>query len=122
MEPPIGTPDIMIVETPERSRGVTNSAVRALADGTSPPRPTPATNRRMPKVSGLGASPLSPVNTVNQATDPRIVRRRPSRSARLPAPSAPTSMPANARLPIVPALAGVRFHPGSSSRDGMVVP
>lgn len=53
--PPMGTPDIMIVETAERVLALTNSAVRALADGTRPPRPRPAKKRSRPKISRLGA-------------------------------------------------------------------
>ncbi len=51
----LGTPDIMIVETAERVLALTNSAVRALADGTRPPRPRPAKKRSRPKISRLGA-------------------------------------------------------------------
>jgi hypothetical protein len=121
-EPPIGTPDIMIVETAARARSETNSAISAFADGISPPRPSPASSRSVPNCSGDVATAHSAVNTENQATQPRMVRRRPSRSARLPAASAPTSMPTNARLPIVPAVAGVRLQPGSASCRGSVVP
>ena len=68
MEPPIGTPDIITVAITDRRRGETNSDVKALAEGTRPPSPSPARKRSAPKTSGDVANPQRPVNTVNQAT------------------------------------------------------
>jgi pimeloyl-ACP methyl ester carboxylesterase len=121
-EPPIGTPDIMIVATADRLRTFTNSAVSAFADGTRPPRPSPARNRKRPNTSGFGAKAQRAVKSENQSVDQRIVRRRPSRSASAPAPSAPASMPAKARLPMNPAADADRSQPGSSCSSGSVVP
>lgn len=118
----MGTPDIMMVATAERERIRTNSAVRALADGTRPPRPSPARKRNRPKTSGFGAKVHSAVNSENHRVDHKMVRRLPSRSARWPAPSAPTSMPAKARLPMKPAWEALSSQPGSFIRCGMVVP
>src|SRR5437899_6576525 len=91
--PPIGTPDIINVETTDRLRVPTYSAASAFALGTNPPRPTPPMNRSRPKVSGFGASAQRAVNTENHAVQARIVRRRPKRSANVPAHTAPTSIP-----------------------------
>ncbi|MBA8825033.1 hypothetical protein FHX42_003914 [Saccharopolyspora lacisalsi] len=55
MLPPIGTPDIS-VETSDRSRGGTNSAARAFAEGTRPPSPMPAISRNAPNTAGPVAS------------------------------------------------------------------
>ena len=116
--PPMGTPDIISVETTERLRGPTYSAARALALGTRPPRPRPARSRNVPNVSGLGATAHSAVKTENHTVQARIVLRRPMRSETVPASTAPISMPANARLPSRPAPDLVRPQPGSTSSCG----
>ena len=51
-DPPIGTPDIIMVATAARHFGAMSSAARALAVGTRPPRPRPASRRRAPNITG----------------------------------------------------------------------
>ena len=115
-------PDIINVATTDRWRGLTNSAASALALGTRPPSPRPASSRNAPNVTGPAAIAHSAVNTENHTAQAIIVRLRPSRSANAPASTEPTSMPANARLPSSPAPAVVRCQPGSVSSCGSTVP
>lgn len=122
IEPPIGTPDIISVATSERRAGEAYSATRALADGTRPPRPSPARKRNAPNVPGEGASAHSAVNTENQTVQPSTAPRRPMRSASAPAARAPRSMPRKASEPRNPAELWVSSQPGSSSRRGTTVP
>jgi hypothetical protein len=120
--PPIGTPDIISVDTSDRLCCGTNSAASAFADGTRPPSPSPARKRNTPNEPGFHATAHSTVNTENQAVHSNTVRRLPMRSDRAPAARAPTSIPAKARLPSSPARPGVRCHPGSRSSSGSTVP
>lgn len=122
IEPPMGTPDIIRVATMARQRAGTTSAARALAEGTRPPRPTPARNRSRAKTGAFGAAAQATVNTEKAMAQPSTARLRPRLSESRPARMAPTSMPANATLPTVPAVALVRPQPVVSIRVVWTVP
>lgn len=109
--PPIGTPDIIRVAVMERQRAGISSAARALAVGTSPPRPMPASSRRRPKTAALGAKAHSTVKKEKTRAQPSTVRFRPQVSAIRPAKIAPIIMPTKAREPMVPADAAFRPQP-----------
>ena len=122
MVPPIGTPDIIRVAIMARSRGGTTPATSALADGTRPPRPIPARNRNAANTGALGANAHKMVKTEKTAAQPSTAFFRPTPSEIRPARIAPTSIPANATLPTVPAVALVRPQPVSLIRVVCTVP
>jgi hypothetical protein len=72
------------------------SAVRAIAVGITPPRPSPPSSRNSPKSSALGASAQPAMASENQLTLISITFRRPTASVATPATSAPTSIPTRA--------------------------
>jgi hypothetical protein len=119
-EPPIGTPDIMSVAMAERHRGGMKSAARALAEGTRPPRPSPATRRSSAKTHSSGATAHATVARENTTVHQTTVFFRPSPSESRPAKTAPIIMPRNAEEPTVPAVAWDIPH--SSMREGLTVP
>ena len=106
IDPPIGTPDIIIVATGPRHFGRISSAASALAVGTRPPRPMPAISRSTPKTTGPVANAHSAVNTDSTTAQPITARLRPIASESRPASTAPIIIPTNARLPRVPAVGG----------------
>ncbi len=122
IEPPIGTPDIMSVAIVERHLAGTSSATNALADGTKPPSPMPASSRRAPNTAALGAKAQRMVKIEKTIAHPRMVLRRPQESAMRPAKIAPIIMPRNAMEPMVPAVALLSPHPVSEIREDCTVP
>ena len=110
IDPPIGTPDIIIVATGPRHFGRISSAASALAVGTRPPRPMPAISRSTPNTTGPVANAHSAVNTDSTTAHPITARLRPIASESRPASTAPIIIPTNARLPRVPAVAGPIPH------------
>ena len=120
IEPPMGTPDIIIVATAARHFAGISSAASALEVGTRPPRPSPAIRRNAPNMTGPVASAHSAVNTDRTIAHPITARLRPTTSERRPASTAPIIIPRNARLPRVPAVAALMPH--SFCRLGMTLP
>ena len=120
IDPPIGTPDIIIVATGPRHFGAISSAASAFAVGTRPPRPMPAISRSTPNATGPVANAHSVVNTDNTTAHPMTARLRPTASESRPASTAPIIIPTNARLPSVPAVAGPIPH--SRCRLGITLP
>ena len=94
--PPMEYPQNMTALVVLRCRGWAYSIVNAIAVGTTPPRPRPATNRATPNSSGVGASAASAIAAVNQAMQPSRMRRRPKVSVTVPTIIAPKSMPISA--------------------------
>ncbi|SIJ33941.1 Uncharacterised protein [Mycobacteroides abscessus subsp. abscessus] len=120
--PPTGTPDIMIVATVARHRGATRPATSAFELGSSPPRPTPARKRRMPKRMGLSTAPQRALRQVKRIVQTMTVRFWPKRSPRRPPARAPIIIPTNAREPSVPIDAFVSPHPVVSMSEVWTVP
>src|ERR1700712_4344161 len=83
---------MVVVARPPRPRRA-YSLINANAVGSTPPRPNPARNRRMPNVSGLGANAHSRVSTEKLITVHSMAFRRPIRSLTVPAASAPIMTP-----------------------------
>ena len=80
----------------------------------------PAINRSAPNITGPVAKAHSAVNTDSTTAHPMMALLRPSASESRPARTAPIIMPRNARLPNVPAVAGLIRH--SRSRLEMTLP
>lgn len=104
-----------------RPRGA-NSITIDRQMGIRPPSPRPARKRPAPNRPGEPATAHAAEPAENTSTPATRTGRRPSQSVRVPVPSAPISMPRVTQLPIVPATAGVRPNPGSSSICGMTAP
>ena len=76
-----------------RERAGAYSAVMVEQLGSAPPMPRPATKRRMMMLCTSGAKPMATVAAPNSSTLKASTRRRPIRSAMLPAMAMPTAMP-----------------------------
>ena len=77
-EPPIGTPDIMMVATADRLRALDELCGQGVGRRHEAAQPQAGEERKRPKTSGLGAKAHSAVKSENHRVDQRIVRRRPS--------------------------------------------
>ena len=94
--PPMEYPENMMPFVVLRCLGCAYSIVSAIAVGTTPPSPRPATKRASPNSSGVGAIAASAIAAENQAMQPSMIRRRPTMSVKVPITIAPMSMPSNA--------------------------